>query len=377
MMKKKIIFLLLTIAIASCSKDESYTSPLKGYDRIYSIIVVNEGTYAAGESVGSVSLYNPSTNEYTPSIYGGTENKGMGGSTAYAMSWADTTYVVSKDNNMGHVLSAYNKNSGSFVRGYSTENNVQGSAFAVINNKIGVLTTNKGGAIVIDLGTMTTVGKLKGTSTYTGDIAIKDNNLFIVDNQKRLLAYPLDGILDAEPKDLGAVSGGFVESNDGSLWAYQNNSTYDYEKWEIKELAPKSKLLQIDAKEAKIVSEIEVNTPIMPSFLSYRPAIMTYSALDDALIFLKSSEFDSNKIYKYFINENKLIEFYKLDKGSNFVNILYNPSNNTITAAFSYSNYANAKLITIDASSGKLRFGYDCTNLLAPNKYPAYLLLDK
>lgn len=372
--KIKILFIFLLATFVSCSKEDMMDYKLDGYDKVYPIFVVNEGKYNVTD-VGSVGKYSSTEGKYIPSVCGGLDNFGLGGTPSFATVWIDTVYVVSKDNNKGNVLAAYDKKTGDFVRGYKSEAGVQGSSFIVINNKYGVLTTNGGGAIVLDMATLQSIGTLKSTSTYTGDLAIAGGNLYVIDNQKTLLAYPLDGILTAEPKNLGPAIGGFVESKDGFLWAYDNESTINAD-WEW-DVVNKTFLLKIDAVNATIVDRQELPLAMLPSLFSYRPGLMTASMADNSIFFFESSEVENSKIYKYHINEDRVEELYVAD-GYSIINILYNSSNGSLMALTrKLLQYVDYGIIAIDARSGKLRGTRTPINSDDSNSIPTFMLLDK
>lgn len=363
-MKMKKIALLITLLITlSCSKDSDSNIPSEGYDRVFPLLIVNEG--------GSVSRYDQSSNEYKTDIYGGVANNGIGGSPHFASKWIDTLYVVSRENGFGNMLSAYNNVTGRFLRGYTAEEGVSGSAFAVVNNKMGVLTTYGGGAIVVNMSDMTVKGTLKGCSQNTGDIIVAGNFLFLIDDNSRLLAYSLKNLETAEPQDLGAAVGGFTIDNSGFLWAYHNASTYDQGE---PVRSDQTVLIKIDPKDLN-VNKIDIQIPIMPSFLSYRAGLMTASSSENVLFFIQSAEVKNSVIYKYDYEKGTTKNFYTLDGTSTLIRILYNPSNNTITAITRKNeSLVDYRILTIDATSGRLRQSFSYPKSSSPT--PTFMLLN-
>lgn len=367
-MKKGFLFIILLITL-SCSKDE-LENPEKGFDRVYSLLVVNEGSDTEEEQIGSVSRYLPFQNEYTTGIYGGETNEGMGSRPSVAVKWMDTIYVVSKENGGGNVLSAYNNKTGAFLKGYVADEGVTGSSFAVINNKTGILTTYGGGALVINLTNFTKRGTLKGTSENTGDLFVKNNFLYLIDNQERLLAYPLNELETADPADLGTASGGFAPDRDGNLWAYFNESTVD-------KIADKTTLIKINSSNVRTIYTIPIS--ILPALHSYRPGLLTSSESSNTLFFTKTAEAESGAenriIYKYNIDRGLIENFYSFERDSRVVNIIYNPSNNTLSA-ITHEKRPTAQITTIDASNGKVRSRFNCPTSNPATQNPTYMVLN-
>lgn len=366
---KKSYLLIILLAVLSCSKDMR-ENPEKGFDRVFSLLVVNEGKNVEGQSMGSVSRYMPFQNDYASGIYGGAENLGMGESTGFAVKWMDTLYVVSKENGLGSALSAYNNKNGAFLKGYNVEEGVKGSSFAVINNKMGVLTTYGGGALIIDLTNFTKKGVLKGTSANTGDLYVKNNFLYLIDSEKGLLAYSLNELETVDPTNLGVASGGFAPDRDGNLWAYHNKSTID-------KVSEKTTLLKINPTNG--VTQLDILIPILPALFSYRPGLLTSCPSNNTLFFIKTSEtklqMENRIIYKYNIDGGRIENFYSFERDSRAVNIIYNPSNNTLSA-ITHEKLPNAQITTFDATNAKVRSKFSCPTQNPTTQIPVYLVLN-
>lgn len=377
-MMNKLLLPLYIFLLIACSKESDTNAPSDGYDKVFSLLVVNEGEAIEKDNVGSVCRYSVNNNQYVANIYGGTENVGMGGESVFATIWQDTLYVVSKNNNLGYVLATYNNKTGAFIKGSRTDEGVHGSSFAVINNKTGVLSTNGGGALIIDMATLTKQGTLLGTSTYTGDMIVCQNNLYIIDNQERILIYSLENIATATPRIIEKAVGGFSLGPDGELWAYYNESYYDSENRVVVE-SPQSWLIKINTLTAQEIERVEISVPILKSFNTYYPGLLSASLSENTLFFIKSAEIQNQTLYKYDIRRGELKNLYTLSGNESFRNIIYNPSNSTIAAiVYTYANTSGKYSIrTIDALSGKLKQSYNTSNPTNAQKRGTFLLLER
>lgn len=367
-MKNRLILPLFLLLAFACSKNDDENTPVDGYDRVYPLLVVNKGKHIPEVGMGSVCRYTVNNNKYKGDIYGGAENTGMGGETTFATLWQDTLYVVSKHNNTGNALSAYNNKTGAYLKGYKTEEGIQASSFVAINNKIGILSTSGAGALIIDMATLTKRDALKGTSTVTGDMIVCENYLYIIDNQERILIYPLTDIETATPKVIEKAIGGFSVGKNGTLWAYYNDSSYDSATSKPIE-SPNSSFIKINTSTAQEIGRVPITIPILKSFMTYYPGLTTASVSENALFFIKSAEVASPILYKYDIHNGVTENFYTLTNNESFKNIVYNPSNNTVSAIAYRLENDNYSIVTIDATSGKLKQRHNCySNLDAQNR---------
>ncbi len=279
-MKKLFLILFATMAFVACSDEDEPGTPKPVDKYTGGFYVLNEGQY--GKSPATLNYYNgtgwdrmifqannPDVTLGTSGTMGVCSNKYM-----YVVA-KQTPFVVEID------LSTFVRNA-EIASGLDA--GAQASAFALIDDARGVLTTTKG-AYVVTLNPLALGEKFTGDVTGTQDVVVSNGHIFITTNSA-LKVYNAS-TLDFE-QDLAIAKTGFAQAG-GFLWA-----------------ANATKLLKIDAK-SLTAEEITLpdNLSVFYNSFVYTPTGLQASPQGDALYFAQTTvegySISGRDIYKYTI----------------------------------------------------------------------------
>lgn len=306
--------------------------------------MVNEGWFGHANETATIQYYNGKWSDY---LYSEANGAATG---TNAVIHNNVFYYTLKD--AAHAVVAFDVNTFE-VKGYVDITGVatQGRSFAVVNDKYGILTTNKG-AFIVGLTNLTLGPQLPGTSGECTDIAITEDYILVRNSQIKV--YNKDKFTFVKNLET-RVNTGFVYSKDGNLWG-----------------ATSDKLIKFDPRTLES-SEVIIPANIRIITMAYTPCAIAASPTENAIFFGSGNKKD---IYKYIIgNETSLDEPFALIPAEinnyNFygAGVACHPETGDVYAIYNrgWPEYFKNAIVIYDGKTGVQKEFIDYTSDL---KYP-------
>lgn len=305
--------------------------------------IVNEGWF--GHENGSVNHFD-GKEKLTPKVYAKYNNDlTLGTTTTFGVKHGANYYFVSKQDNRLVVADTLSwKNVGTLI-----ETGGDGRAFAGVDDKIGVITTNNG-AWAVNLAPLSIGTQLEGTAnTQCGAVHATKDYLFVINSKTGILVYAIkDNFKLVKTIDKGSV--GFAVKGD-YLWA-----------------GAETELLKINAKSLDVeIVVLPADVKIGNSWGAWNKGGLCAAPNEDAIYFPKSGMWGGgNEIYKYVIgDESSLGNIFATgiaDDSFYGAGISVDPISGDIVATFTKEyGYLDNRLVIFDAKTGaeKLRYKFE------------------
>lgn len=267
------------------------------------IFILEESNMSAAESCRGVSQHKFGTTTVEDYIKGDFTSFGL--TEHYFQNWAKNLYNLSGLTTQGVALSKFSTGNAPKMLASVASFDAPVKTFSGVNEEIGIITTTS--AHILDLKTLAVKGKLKGSEGATNTL-VADGYAFVITTEGAK-AYKVDGLsATTEPKLLGAATIGFVQSKDGSVWAFN-----------------KTELLRINTSDlSTTVIPLPAGVEAKNSKNPWKQFSLAASEKENAIFWVNDNGWATGKeVYKYMTDTNTLLkDFIVIPDGP----MLYGPS---------------------------------------------------
>jgi hypothetical protein len=260
----------LLLAAASCKTDDDVVVPTK-YGTGF--LMVSEGNY--GKNAGDLNFYDYNKDTVLEYVYSA-ENAGktLGPNTStmeFGTIYNNRIYLVGKYGAPFVVLDANTLKETNRITALPGDD---GRAFVGIDETRGLLSTSTG-VFPVNLTNLTLGAAITGVTGEVTDMFRSGNHIFLLSIKDGIVALNANDYSVA--KKLGTAVSGFVQSQDGNVWA-----------------ASKTQLKKINAT-SLAVDSITTNFPVYYNEYTYNSSSMVASTAENAIYIISGA----NKVYKY------------------------------------------------------------------------------
>lgn len=235
-------------------------------------------------------------------------------------------------------------------------NNVQGQNFCIVNNEMGILTTNNG-AFKINLNQLTVGEKLSGLEDVSNDneYIYKTDKYIFISSGTAIKVYNTNNI--SFKQDIAhQIKTGFAQTKDGTLWAANDNKLI------------KINVETLNSEEVELPNELSVYY----NQWAYTPTGLCASTTENALYFAQMitegySVYGKN-IYKYNTETKSATKFFSTpadDQSVYGAGVQVDPRNGDVYLIYTEdgwsTHYLNTNIYVADGVSGTQKAIIDYT----------------
>lgn len=332
---------------STTDKEQSKLFKMVAY-KMSGIYILEETNFTADkEDCRGVSQFVFGTQEVKDYIKG--DYTSFGVTAHYFQNWGKNLYNLSGLTTKGVALSKFSAGDSPKMLATVAAFDAPVKTFSGINEEIGIITANT--ANIIDLKTLTVKGTLKG-SEGAANTFVADGYLFVITTEGAK-AYKVDGLsATTEPKLLGAAIVGFVQSKDGSVWAFGSKE-----------------LLRINTHDlSTIVIPLTDGIEIKLSSYPWKQFSMVASTKENAIFWVNDKGFDGfeggsgtgAEVYKYMVSTNIVSKDFITSEDLNGYmfygpSLLYNAETDELVCATllaGYEDFSKNAIQIFNASTG-------------------------
>lgn len=326
------------------------TDDNKTAEKSINIIVIKPSFYVINEGKDNASVNKYMQGEWQYNIV-----QGLGKTSTVGIINDGYMYIVSK---MSPFLVKMDLKNNQIVNKVDNGlgNNVQGQNFCIVNNEMGILTTNNG-AFKINLNQLTVGKKLSGLEDVSNDneYIYKTDKYIFISSGTAIKVYNTNNI--SFKQDIAhQIKTGFAQTKDGTLWAANGNKLI------------KINVETLNSEEVELPNELSVYY----NQWAYTPTGLCASTTENALYFAQMitegySVYGKN-IYKYNTETKSATKFFSTpadDQSVYGAGVQVDPRNGDVYLIYTEdgwgTHYLNTNIYVADGVSGTQKAIIDYT----------------
>jgi len=326
------------------------TDDNKTAEKSINIIVIKPSFYVINEGKDNASVNKYMQGEWQYNIV-----QGLGKTSTVGIINDGYMYIVSK---MSPFLVKMDLKNNQIVNKVDNGlgNNVQGQNFCIVNNEMGILTTNNG-AFKINLNQLTVGEKLSGLEDVSNDneYIYKTDKYIFISSGTAIKVYNTNNI--SFKQDIAhQIKTGFAQTKDGTLWAANDNKLI------------KINVETLNSEEVELPNELSVYY----NQWAYTPTGLCASTTENALYFAQMitegySVYGKN-IYKYNTETKSATKFFSTpadDQSVYGAGVQVDPRNGDVYLIYTEdgwgTHYLNTNIYVADGVSGTQKAIIDYT----------------
>lgn len=326
------------------------TDDNKTAEKSINIIVIKPSFYVINEGKDNASVNKYMQGEWQYNIV-----QGLGKTSTVGIINDGYMYIVSK---MSPFLVKMDLKNNQIVNKVDNGlgNNVQGQNFCIVNNEMGILTTNNG-AFKINLNQLTVGEKLSGLEDVSNDneYIYKTDKYIFISSGTAIKVYNTNNI--SFKQDIAhQIKTGFAQTKDGTLWAANGNKLI------------KINVETLNSEEVELPNELSVYY----NQWAYTPTGLCASTTENALYFAQMitegySVYGKN-IYKYNTETKSATKFFSTpadDQSVYGAGVQVDPRNGDVYLIYTEdgwgTHYLNTNIYVADGVSGTQKAIIDYT----------------